>query len=39
VAQLRRAAGNRRLSVETQAHLQDSLALLGEALKASMTRS
>lgn len=38
-AQLRRAAGNRRLSVETQAHLQDSLALLGEALKASMTRS
>lgn len=38
-AQLKKAAGNRRLSIETQAHLQDSLALLGEALKASMTRS
>nr|WP_297352531.1 zinc-dependent metalloprotease [uncultured Caldimonas sp.] len=38
-AQLQKAAANRRLSIETQAHLQDSAALLGEALKASMTRS
>nr|WP_259371863.1 zinc-dependent metalloprotease [Caldimonas mangrovi] len=38
-AQLQRAAANRRVSIETQAHLQDSLALLNEALKASMSRS
>ncbi|AKJ27759.1 hypothetical protein AAW51_1068 [Caldimonas brevitalea] len=36
--QLRQAAGNRNLSVETQAHLQDSLAMLSEALRASMSR-
>ncbi|MBX3623261.1 MAG: zinc-dependent metalloprotease [Rhizobacter sp.] len=38
-AQLKRAAGNRRLSVESRAHLQDSLAQLTEALRASMIRS
>jgi len=38
-ADLRRAAGNTRLSIESRAHLQDSLALLTEALRASMTRS
>jgi hypothetical protein len=38
-AQLRRAGANPRLSVESRAHLQDSLALLTEALRASMTRS
>jgi Met-zincin len=38
-AQLRRASGNGRLSVESRAHLQDSLAQLTEALRASMTRS
>jgi hypothetical protein len=37
-ADLRRAAGNRKLSVETRAHVQDSLALLTEALRASMVR-
>ncbi|MCW7537447.1 zinc-dependent metalloprotease [Aquabacterium sp. A7-Y] len=36
--QLRTAAANRRLSVESQAHLQDSLAMLSEALRATMTR-
>ena len=38
-ADLRRASGNARLSIESRAHLQDSLALLTEALRASMTRS
>ena len=38
-AELRRAGGNARLSIESRAHLQDSLALLTEALRASMTRS
>ena len=38
-AQLKRASGNGRLSVESRAHLQDSLAQLTEALRASMTRS
>jgi len=38
-AQLRRASGNGRLSVESRAHLQDSLAQITEALRASMTRS
>ena len=38
-AQLRRAGSNARLSIESRAHLQDSLALLTEALRASMTRS
>lgn len=37
--QLRRAVDNPRVSVETRAHLQDSLAQLSEALKASMLRS
>lgn len=37
-AQLRRASGNGRLSVESRAHLQDSLSQLTEALRASMTR-
>ncbi len=38
-SQLRRAAANRKLSVESRAHLQDSLALLTQALQASMIRS
>lgn len=41
-AQLQRAVGQgrtRNLSVETRAHLQDSLALLTEALRATMQRS
>lgn len=38
-AQLRRAAGRPGLSVETRAHLQDSLSALTEALRASMQRS
>ena len=37
--ELRRAAGRTDLSVETRAHLQDSLAALTEALRASMLRS
>ncbi|MBS0446152.1 MAG: zinc-dependent metalloprotease [Proteobacteria bacterium] len=36
---LRRAADNPRLSVETRAHLLDSLAQITEALRASMLRS
>ena len=36
---LRRAAGNGRLSIESRAHMQDSLAQLTEALRASMMRS
>jgi hypothetical protein len=35
---LRRAADNPRISIEARAHLQDSLSLLSEALKASMLR-
>lgn len=38
-AQLRRAVGRPGLSVETRAHLQDSLSALTEALRASMQRS
>ena len=41
-AQLQRALGQGRtrgLSLETRAHLQDSLALLTEALRATMQRS
>ncbi len=38
-AELRRAAGQRRLTIETRAHLQDSLSQLTEALRASMLRS
>lgn len=38
-AQLWRAAGRPGLSVETRAHLQDSLSALTEALRASMQRS
>lgn len=38
-AQLRRAAVRPGLSVETRAHLQDSLSALTEALRASMQRS
>ncbi len=38
-AQLKRASSNTRLSVESRAHLQDSLSLLTEALRASMLRS
>ena len=38
-ADLRRAAGNSKVSIETRAHLQDSLALLTEALRASMQRA
>jgi len=37
-AQLRRVADKPALSVETRAHLQDSLSTLTEALRASMTR-
>ena len=36
---LRRAAGSSTLSIESRAHVQDSLALLTEALRASMVRS
>jgi hypothetical protein len=35
---LKRAAARRTLSVETRAHLQESLSTIDEALKASMTR-
>jgi hypothetical protein len=38
-AELRRAATKPGLSIESRAHLQDSLAALTEALRASMTRS
>jgi hypothetical protein len=38
-ADLRTAAARPRLSIETQAHLQDSLTGLSEALRASMQRS
>jgi hypothetical protein len=39
-AQLRDANGRSNgLSVETRAHLQESLATLSEALRATMTRS
>lgn len=37
--QLKRASTNGRLSVESRAHLQDSLSQLTEALRASMIRS
>jgi hypothetical protein len=37
--ELRQAASNAKLSVETRAHLQDSLSQLTEALRASMIRS
>jgi hypothetical protein len=37
--QIKRASGNGRLSVESRAHLQDSLSQLTEALRASMIRS
>jgi Met-zincin/Domain of unknown function (DUF5117)/Domain of unknown function (DUF5118) len=36
---LRRASVNGRLSIESRAHLEDSLALLTEALRASMQRT
>ncbi len=38
-AQLKLASGNKKLSIESRAHLQDSLVLLTEALRASMQRS
>jgi hypothetical protein len=38
-AQLKQASTNGRLSVESRAHLQDSLSQLTEALRASMIRS
>ncbi|MEQ1804121.1 MAG: zinc-dependent metalloprotease [Burkholderiaceae bacterium] len=38
-AQLKLASVNKKLSIESRAHLQDSLALLTEALRASMQRS
>ena len=38
-ADLKRAASNGKLTIESRAHVQDSLALLTEALKASMQRS
>ncbi len=38
-AELKRAAARPGLSVESRAHVQDSLASLGEALRASMVRS
>lgn len=38
-AQLKRASSNGRLSVESRAHLQDSLSQITEALRASMIRS
>ena len=36
---LQRASTRGRMSIESRAHLKDSLALLSAALKASMTRS
>ena len=38
-AQLKLASANKKLSIESRAHLQDSLGLLTEALRASMQRS
>jgi hypothetical protein len=38
-AELQRASRNKRLSVETRAHLQDSLDTLTESLRASIVRS
>lgn len=38
-AQLKRASTNGKLSIESRAHLQDSLSQLTEALRASMIRS
>ena len=38
-AALKKAAGQRGLSVETRAHLQDSLGTLTEALRATMQRA
>lgn len=38
-ADLKRGASRRSLSIESRAHLSDSLALLTEALRASMVRS
>ncbi len=38
-AQLKLASANKKLTIESRAHLQDSLALLTEALRASMQRS
>jgi hypothetical protein len=38
-SQLKRASSNTRLSVDSRAHLQDSLSQLSEALRASMLRS
>jgi Met-zincin/Domain of unknown function (DUF5117)/Domain of unknown function (DUF5118) len=38
-ADLKRASANPKLPIESRAHLQDSLALLTEALRASMQRS
>ncbi len=37
--ELQRASSRGRMSIEARAHVKDSLALLTEALKASMTRS
>ena len=37
-ADLRRATGNGKLSIESRAHLQDSLSQITEALRASMVR-
>jgi hypothetical protein len=37
--QLKHASGNAKLSIETRAHLQDSLSQLTESLRASMVRS
>ena len=37
-ADLRRAAGNTKLSIESRAHLQDSLSQITEVLRASMVR-
>jgi hypothetical protein len=37
-ADLRRASGNGKLSIESRAHLQDSLSQITEALRASMVR-
>ena len=37
-AQLRKASANGSLGIETRAHLQDSLSLVTEALRASMLR-
>ncbi len=39
LADLKRVANSSKLSIESRAHVQDSLALLTEALRASMQRS